>query len=116
MGMSHLFREGILLWKWPRPRRLKGHGAPARAQARAQAGPSPGGPKPGPKPDFPCPKMAPRTGAIHAPEQMRHGHIDPDPHKHCLSAFSIVLLLESLIFNECVNFFNGFATRKLDFQ
>ena len=25
MGMSHLFREGIVLWKCPAPRRLKGH-------------------------------------------------------------------------------------------
>ena len=60
MGMSHLLREEILLWKCPRPRRLKGH--------VKNMGPKPI-PSPGPSPD---PNLAPSLGASRAQGRFFH--------------------------------------------
>ena len=69
----------------PGPRPKLGPGPQPGPETGLQPGPKLGpklepklGPKPGPGQIFPCPKMALRIGAIHAPEQMRHGHISDD--------------------------------------
>ena len=90
MGMSHLSYGSARAQGGPKPGPKAGPspgpspGPSLGPSSVPSPGPSPGpspqlspGPSPGPGQIFPRPKMAPGTGAIHAPEQMRRGHMLP---------------------------------------